>query len=56
MVGLHQILACIMILHGWNHYEIVNAVSSSGVLAKLHLKEIFFILLGLRLTVTEINI
>ena len=39
-----------MLLHAWNHYQIVSAVSSSGVVVTL---EIF---LGLRVTVTEINI
>ena len=38
-----------MLLHAWNHYLIVSAISSS----ELVLKEIF---LGLGVTVTEINI
>ena len=40
-----------MLLHAWNYYQIVNAVSSSGFEVTL---EIFF--LGLGLTITEINI
>ena len=38
-----------IIIHAWNYYQTVNAVSSSCVTLK-----IFF--LGLSLTVTEINI
>ena len=42
VVDLHRFQLA-MLLYAWNHYQIVNAVSSSGVVVTL---EIFFLGLG----------